>query len=304
MDIAACLRANASALFVSVAGKTTTLSMLCCDTPPTSGQAFVGGHPITGAPAAVQRRLGYCPQRDPLLDLLTVREHLHLYARLKGMPPHLVAPAAEAIWRRVGLGPFADRLAGTLSGGNKRKLSLGIGIIGSPAVLLCDEPSSGLDPQARRNLWDVISASTSDMAVILTTHSLDEAEALCQRIAIMVSGSLRCIGSSQMLKERYGEGHVLDVKAPRGRGDELVAFIAAKLPAAVLSERHAEKLRLIIPREAGLPLSRVFAAFQDADAPAEDWAVTPSSLDAVFCTVAAAAHDDDAQLPPADMRNE
>ena len=138
----------------------------------------------------------------------------------------------------------------------------------------------------------------------MTTHSLDEAEALCQRIAIMVSGSLRCIGSSQMLKERYGEGHVLDVKAPRGRGDELVAFIAAKLPAAVLSERHAEKLRLVIPREAGLPLSRVFAAFQDAEAPAEDWAVTPSSLDAVFCTVAAAAHDDDAQLPPADIRNE
>ena len=274
------------------AGKTTTLSMLCCDIAPTSGDALVGGHPVTGPPAAVQRRIGYCPQRDPLLDLLTVREHLMLYARLKGMPEHHVGAAAEAIWRRVGLGPFADRLAGTLSGGNKRKLSLGIGIIGSPAVLLCDEPSSGLDPQARRNLWQVISASTSDMAVILTTHALDEAEALCQRIAIMVNGSLRCIGTSQMLKERYGEGHVLDVKAPRGKGDELVSYIAAKLPLAVLSERHAEKLRLSIPREAGLPLSRVFAAMQEADAPVETWAVTQASLDAVFVTVAAAAHGD------------
>jgi ABC-type multidrug transport system ATPase subunit len=266
--------------------------MLCCDIAPTSGEALVGGHPVTGPPSAVQRRIGYCPQRDPLLDLLTVREHLMLYARLKGMPERHVGAAAEAIWRRVGLGPFADRLAGTLSGGNKRKLSLGIGIIGSPVVLLCDEPSSGLDPQARRNLWQVISASTSDMAVILTTHALDEAEALCQRIAIMVNGSLRCIGTSQMLKERYGEGHVLDVKAPRGKGDELVSYIAAKLPPAVLSERHAEKLRLSIPREAGLPLSRVFAALQETDAPIETWAVTQASLDAVFITVAAAAHGD------------
>ena len=281
------------------AGKTTTVSMLCCDIAPTSGEALVGGHPVTGAPAAVQRRIGYCPQRDPLLDLLTVREHLLLYGRLKGLPEHQVGAAAAAIWRRVGLGPFADRLAGTLSGGNKRKLSLGIGIIGSPAVLLCDEPSSGLDPQARRNLWQVISASTSDMAVILTTHALDEAEALCQRIAIMVNGSLRCIGTSQMLKERYGEGHVLDVKAPRGKGDELVSYIAAKLPLAVLSERHAEKLRLSIPREAGLPLSLVFAALQETDAPVETWAVTQASLDAVFVTVAAAAHGDDAHRPQA-----
>ena len=282
------------------AGKTTTLAMLCCDVAPSAGDAFVGGYSVLGAPAAVQRRLGYCPQRDPLLDLLTVREHLQLYARLKGVPEHLVAATAEAIWRRVGLGPFADRLAGTLSGGNKRKLSLGVGIIGSPSVLLCDEPSSGLDPQARRNLWDVISASTSDMAVILTTHSLDEAEALCHRIAIVVSGSLRCIGSSQMLKERYGEGHVLDVKAPKGRGDALVAHLAASLPLAVLSERHAEKLRLTIPRDAGLPLSRVVAVLQDVAAPAENWAVTPSSLDAVFCAVAATAHgEEDARLAPA-----
>jgi ABC-type multidrug transport system ATPase subunit len=122
------------------AGKTTALSMLCCDVSPSAGDAIVGGASILGAPAAVQRQIRYCPQRDPILDLLTVSEHLYLYARLKGLPERAVASSAESTWRRVGLGPFSDRLAGQLSGGNKRKLSLAIAIIGAPAVLLCDEP--------------------------------------------------------------------------------------------------------------------------------------------------------------------
>jgi ABC-type Na+ transport system ATPase subunit NatA len=127
----------------SAARRTTTLSILCCDVAPSAGDALVGGASVVRAPRQVQRHIGFCPQYDPLLDLLTVREHLHLYARLKGMPERHVAASAEATWRRVGLGPFADRLAGVLSGGNKRKLSLAIAIIGAPAVLLCDEPRCG-----------------------------------------------------------------------------------------------------------------------------------------------------------------
>ena len=275
------------------AGKTTTLSALCCDVAPTAGDAIVGGASILHAPAAVQRQIGYCPQRDPILDLLTVREHLELYARLKGLPERYVATASEATWRRVGLGPFADRLAGTLSGGNKRKLSLAIAIVGSPAVLLCDEPSSGMDPQARRHLWDVITVSTADMAVVLTTHAMDECEALCGRIGIMVHGEMCCIGSAMALKERYGDGYVIDAKAQADQGDALSAHLLARLPGAVCSERHAGKMRFTVPRAAGLPLSQLFAALQDA--PTEDWAVSQSSLEAVFCTVTADATDAPAQ---------
>jgi ABC-type Na+ transport system ATPase subunit NatA len=137
-----CLRVASRRL--SPARRTTTLSILCCDVAPSAGDALVGGSSVVHAPRQVQRHIGFCPQYDPLLDLLTVREHLHLYARLKGMPERHVAASAEATWRRVGLGPFADRLAGLLSGGNKRKLSLAIAIIGAPAVLLCDEPRCGL----------------------------------------------------------------------------------------------------------------------------------------------------------------
>ena len=225
-----------------------------------------------------------------------MREHLHLYARLKGLAERHVAAAADATLRRVGLGPFAARLAGTLSGGNKRKLSLAIAIIGTPTVLLCDEPSSGMDPQARRNLWDVLTVSTADMAVVLTTHAMDEAEALCGRIGIMAAGALCCVGSAHALKERYGDGHVVDAKAQDAHGDALLAHLLAALPGAACVEHHAGKLRLKVPRATGLPLSRVFAALEGA--PAEDWSVGQSSLEAVFCAVAGAP---DAPPPPGEV---
>jgi ATP-binding cassette subfamily A (ABC1) protein 3 len=275
-------------LGVNGAGKTTTLAMLCCDVAPTSGDAVVDGSSVKGAPQDVQRLIGYCPQKDPILELLTVREHLLLYARLKGIPENVVHAAVESTWRRVGLGPFADRPAGTLSGGNKRKLSLAIAIVGNPVACILDEPSSGMDVQARRHLWDVIATSTADMAVILTTHALDEAEALCGRIGIMVSGRLKCVGTPLQLKQRFGDGHVIDIKAasnPGGDGsddaDRMLAHVQALLPEAHVVERHGGKLRLGV----AAPLSRIFAALDQA--PCEDWAVSQASMESVFCKIAA-----------------
>ena len=271
-------------LGVNGAGKTTTLAMLCCDVAPTSGDAVVDGASVRGAPQDVQRLIGYCPQKDPILELLTVREHLLLYARLKGMPEGVVHAAVESTWRRVGLGPFADRPAGTLSGGNKRKLSLAIAIVGNPVACILDEPSSGMDVQARRHLWEVISTSTADMAVILTTHALDEAEALCGRIGIMVSGRLKCVGTPLQLKQRFGDGHVIDIKAASHSPDDaerMLAHVQALLPEAHVVERHGGKMRLGVEA----PLSRIFAALDQA--PCEDWAVSQASMESVFCKIAA-----------------
>jgi ABC-type multidrug transport system ATPase subunit len=143
-----------------------------------------------------------------------------------------------------------------------------------------------MDPQARRNLWDVITVATADMAVILTTHAMDEAEALCGRIGIMSHGALCCVGSAHALKERYGEGHVVDAKARPGQADALAAHLAAQLPGAVCAERHEGKMRFTVPPAAALPLSALFAALEGA--PAEDFAIGQSSLEAVFCAVAGA----------------
>lgn len=188
---------------------------------------------------AVRRLIGYCPQHDALLDLLTVREHLHLYARIKGIRSDVIDSVVNVKMQQMDLVDFADKQAGTLSGGNKRKLSVAIAMIGQPRVVFLDEPSTGMDPVARRYMWDVISALTTragDCSVILTTHSMEEAEALCTRIGIMVNGQLRCLGSSQHLKNRFGQGFELeimtDLPAPEAVSAQL-AELRSKAPQLV-----------------------------------------------------------------------
>jgi len=197
------------------AGKTTTLQMLTGAVLPSSGTANVAGHDIVNEQWEVRRHLGYCPQHDALLDRLTVREHLELFGRIKRIPKRALRGYCDAMMRDLSLDPHVDKMAMTLSGGNKRKLSLAIALMGAPRLALLDEPSTGVDPAARRLMWNVISAvSTTNhqCSVMLTTHNMEEAEALCSRIGIMVGGRLRCIGSNQHLKARYGKGYQLEAR--------------------------------------------------------------------------------------------
>ena len=163
-------------LGINGAGKTTTLSILSGDIAPTSGRAYINGLAIETEQLAVRRLIGYCPQHDALLDLLTVREHLYLYARIKGVASEIIEGVVQTKMEQLDLLDFTDKQAGTLSGGNKRKLSVAIAMIGRPRVVFLDEPSTGMDPVARRYMWDVISAMTTrdgqDCSVILTTHSM------------------------------------------------------------------------------------------------------------------------------------
>jgi ATP-binding cassette subfamily A (ABC1) protein 3 len=180
---------------------------------------------------------GYCPQFDALLDLLTVREHLELYGRLKGVP--LGAELDSAVSRMLSqlrLGDYASRLAYTLSGGNKRKLSVAVALMGQPQILILDEPTTGLDVVNRRFLLDVVAEYARAHAVILTTHSMEEVEALCTRVGIMVSGELRCFGPVQHLKNRFGRGVLLRarVAAP---GEREVALLAGRLRGEAIADQ-------------------------------------------------------------------
>jgi len=202
-------------LGINGAGKTTTLSILSGEFPPTSGTGFIGGYDIRGDQSLIRRKIGYCPQFDALLELLTVEEHLYLYARIKGMGERSIPRVVRGIMSDMDLLDFANKAAGSLSGGNKRKLSVAIAMIGGPSIVFLDEPSTGMDPVARRFMWDVIanmSTKEGKCSVILTTHSMEEAEALCSRIGIMVAGRLRCLGSGQHLKARHGSGYEVDIK--------------------------------------------------------------------------------------------
>jgi ATP-binding cassette, subfamily A (ABC1), member 3 len=197
------------------AGKTTTMGMLTGEFPPTSGDAFLAGVSVTKDPQKIRRRIGYCPQFDAHFPNLTGREHVELYASIKGIPESDVADAAGRKLREVGLSKAdSDRLSSEYSGGMKRRLSLACATIGQPQIIFLDECSTGVDPVARRDIWKLISdmalarglPQSSRPAVVLTTHSMDECEALCPRMGIMANGRLRCIGSAQHLKNKFGKG--------------------------------------------------------------------------------------------------
>ncbi|KAG7396498.1 hypothetical protein PHYBOEH_002205 [Phytophthora boehmeriae] len=203
-------------LGVNGAGKTTTMKVLTGDLLPSSGTAMINGFDICKERSSARKSIGYCPQFDALIDLLTVREHLELFGRLKGFRSSgSLKKEVDRLLNKLQIQVFAGKLAGSLSGGNKRKLSLAIAMIGDPTVLVLDEPSTGVDPFSRRLLWDVIleaSVQSRRSTVMLTTHSMEECEALCSKAGIMVDGGLRCFGSIPHLKARFGDGFMVEFK--------------------------------------------------------------------------------------------
>jgi ABC-type multidrug transport system ATPase subunit len=173
--------------------------------------------------------IGYCPQFDALSDLLTCKEHLVLYSRIKGIPGDKINAFAEIKLEEMDLLEYKDFKAGTLSGGNKRKLSVAIACIGNPPVVFLDEPSAGMDPEARKKMWKVIdSIKKRNTSLILTTHSMEEAEAVCDRIGIMVAGRFRCLGTSTQIKTKFGKTFELEVKV-KPRTHEQVQEQVAKI---------------------------------------------------------------------------
>ena len=221
-------------LGINGAGKTSTLQMLTGDALPSAGGASLAGYDIIEQQLAVRRLVGYCPQFDALLDLLSVREHLQLYARIKGIDEGALPGVVADALRDFDLGEYADKLAGSLSGGNKRKTSVACALIGAPPIVFLDEASTGVDPVARRKLWTIISRISTTQrlcTIILTTHSMEEVEALCTRIGIMVGGRLRCLGSAQHLRSTHGAGFSAELRLapPSAQG---IADVARRIEAA------------------------------------------------------------------------
>ena len=215
-------------LGVNGAGKSTTFKSLTRDIIPTEGQISIAGHNILNDFAEARKLIGYCPQHDAVFPLMTVEEHLWFYAKIKGIPTERREELVEKAITELNLTAHRTKPAGTLSGGNKRKLSVGMAIIGNPPIVLLDEPSAGMDPEARRFMWSVvekISQRDKKSAVILTTHSMEEAEALSTKMGIMVRGGIfRCFGSSQHIKNKFATGYELEIKIKKTNHNELEAF--------------------------------------------------------------------------------
>ena len=206
------------------AGKTTTLRMLTTLLPIDSGTATVAGSDVTRQPRQVRTRIGYVSQLGGADELATGRENLILQGRLYGASRAQVAPRAEALAELLDLAEFADRRVSTYSGGQRRRLDIALGLVHEPAVLFLDEPTAGLDPQSRANLWDHVRAlHDRGTTVFLTTHYLEEADALCDRLMIMDHGQIVAEGTPRALKQQVAGDAILISLRPDGQATERAA---------------------------------------------------------------------------------
>jgi len=191
-----------SLLGVNGAGKTTTIKMLTCLTKPSAGDALVGGYSITKEPKQVKQLIGVSPQETAVAPNLSVKENLELICGIYGFSKEKTKKRIEEISKQFSLGEVLKRKSGKLSGGWQRRVSIAMALISEPRILFLDEPTLGLDVIARHDLWEVIRTLKGKITIILTTHYMEEAEALSDRIGIMRSGSLLAVGTAEELKKK------------------------------------------------------------------------------------------------------
>lgn len=266
------------------AGKTTTISCLTGITPITGGDAMIYGHSVrsTAGMSNIRRMIGVCPQFDILWDALTAKEHMELFASIKGLPTSTIKSVAEQSLIQVKLSQAANVRAGSYSGGMKRRLSVAIALIGDPKLVFLDEPTTGMDPITRRHVWDIIEEAKKGRAIVLTTHSMEEADILSDRIAIMAKGKLRCIGTSIRLKSKFGTGYIANVnfsgnghtQSPNVNGNtevpvnpniESVKWFFKERLDVDPKEESRTFLTFVIPHEKEPLLTRFFGELQDRE---------------------------------------
>ncbi|KAG2490617.1 hypothetical protein HYH03_011009 [Edaphochlamys debaryana] len=267
------------------AGKSTSINMLTGFMEPTSGTAAVEGFDIKTHINKIYRKMGVCPQHDLLWDQLTGEEHLLFYGRLKGLKGEELTSAVASGLKSVNL--FANKVgekqSQKYSGGMKRRLSVAISFIGAPAVVYLDEPSTGLDPASRRNLWDVVRRNKASRAIILTTHSMEEAEILCDRLGIFVDGQLVCVGAPREITARYAGYLVFTITVAHGHEDAAAALVRQMSPNARLTYHLGSTSKYELPTT-DVTLAGVFDAMAAAKQTMQvlDWGVANATLEEVF----------------------
>ncbi|CAK9819447.1 ATP-binding cassette sub-family A member 13 [Anthophora plagiata] len=265
------------------AGKSTTFRMLTTEIIPTVGRIILRGKEIDSGPLC-NGEVGYCPQSDSLDGFLSPHQCLTIHGEVCGLSN--VPKAVELTLKRLDLLKHAHKRVSNLSGGNRRKLCTALSVMAPVPVVLMDEPTSGMDPATKNLVAKTITRMTrSNTCVILTSHSVAECESLCNRVGILVKAGLRCIGTPQHLKHKFGEGYVafLRFRQPLSSADLRKAMLKY-IPQAVVSSRQASAVRLLMPRSQDMPVSTSFNKLKllAEELKATDYTLTQSSLDQVL----------------------
>jgi len=238
------------------AGKSSTMRMIGCVSPPTSGELSILGMDSVAQGQAIRARLGVVPQEDTLDVELTVRENLLIYGRYFGLPRDLIAERTARLLDFVQLADRAGDQVEPLSGGMKRRLTIARSLINEPEVLLLDEPTTGLDPQARHVVWDrLFRLKQQGVTLVLTTHYMDEAEQLCDRLVVMDAGKIAAAGSPRELIERYSTPEVLELRFHPADHDQAAEKLTSMLATTGLTttgpadrtEILADRVLLYVP---------------------------------------------------------
>jgi ABC-2 type transport system ATP-binding protein len=280
------------------AGKTTAIRILTTLALPTTGRASVAGFDVVDRPGEVRARLGLACQSATVDGLLTARANLEMVGRLYHLPPAEARRRADELLERLGLTEVADRLVRTFSGGMRRRLDLAASLVAQPPVLFLDEPTTGLDPQSRNELWDLLRELVAAGAtLVLTTQYLEEADRLADDIVVLERGRVAATGSPGELKARVG-GERLEVTV--GAPDDLGAAVAA-LDSFADGSSDADDLRVTIPVRAGTRLMEVARALDGAQVDVTDVHRREATLDDVFLTLTGAAAASDNAAPQAKL---
>uniref|UniRef100_A0A8C1X7A9 ATP binding cassette subfamily A member 5 n=1 Tax=Cyprinus carpio TaxID=7962 RepID=A0A8C1X7A9_CYPCA len=280
----------------SGAGKSTLMNILCGICPPTEGTATIyGSHVAEIAERAEMKQLvGICPQLNIIFDLLTVEEHLKIFAAIKGILPSDIDGEVRKVLKDLDLEKIMDAQAKNLSGGQKRKLSVGIAILGDPKILLLDEPTAGMDPVSRRQVWSLLKSHRAGRVTVFSTHYMDEADILADRKAVISQGQLKCVGSSLYLKNKYGVGYQLRMSVTEGcEVDNTTSLVKQHVPKAQLSRQQEAELTFTLPFESIDTFPGLFAELDcRPDLGIINYGVSMTTLEDVFLRLEAEAEVD------------
>uniref|UniRef100_A0A8C8JC93 Cholesterol transporter ABCA5 n=1 Tax=Oncorhynchus tshawytscha TaxID=74940 RepID=A0A8C8JC93_ONCTS len=288
----------------SGAGKSTLMNILCGICPPTDGHASIYGSPVAEiAEGAEMRQLvGICPQFNIIFDVLTVEEHLRIFAAIKGILPSDIDNEVSKVLKDLDLEKIMDAQAKNLSGGQKRKLSVGIAILGDPKILLLDEPTAGMDPCSRHQVWSLLKSRRAGRVTVLSTHYMDEADILADRKAVISQGQLKCVGSSLYLKTKCGVGYHLsktDAYIPQLNHvvDGVTSLVKHHVPKAQLSRQQEAELTFTLPFESMDTFSGLFSELDcRPDLGIINYGVSMTTLEDVFLRLEAEAEVDQEQV--------
>jgi len=230
------------------AGKTTTISVLSTLYAPTGGDVIVGGHSVTQEPMAVRRLIGVVPQDLAIYDDLTARENLSFWGQMYGLSGKALKTRMDEVLEQIGLTDKANQRIRTYSGGMKRRVNIGVGLLHKPRLLFMDEPTVGIDPQSRRAILDSVKdLNRQGMTVLYTTHYMEEAQEISHRVGIIDHGSLIALGTQAELTRRVGENDTLVLHV--GEGEDAVALATAvrTLPGVLTASATDDTVTAIAP---------------------------------------------------------